>query len=903
MRDIDTTVTFMRDLLKHEASTRSSNTSSPTLGGASLGGGGGHGRDATAYKHDDTHSGTYKPSSRHLDRSAVRYAGEDSDADIKDIRRQLQSSSALLDSSNDDRSRKTEEDQHLEQEVDDLKYRVKRLQQDIDYVSKGRRSTEKDEERRKLERELLFLMHEKLPELERRQEQREEEKRREERVGVRARDKRNQTLGRYDDRDDDRGRGGDSDWLRGTYDRDRRDRDRGGHDSRDRSRERRYDRDRGYDRDREYRDRSRDRSRDREYRSRTPPGARSPPPAPPPAAVASASPAPPPAPTAKPASGPDTKKMTPEERTAFIRAQAQARIQDRLRALGVESAPADTPVVDRSVEERLEAERVEAENKSKAADEEQKKREEARQARLAGAASPQPPAKAAESAPTPAAPAPPTPKSILKGKTGPPPPPASRAKQAPPPPVSRGPAKASPAPVPAQPEEDPEEAGLRRREEAMAKAKEDRRKRLEQIEKDEADEARREAEASLRNTKSPATITPAADTPSVASPATGGGYNPFRKPGGGGSATPGAATAPAAGGGGFNPFFKPPAAAQTPAVAPEPIPTSDTPATAAGPPPTPPPPPPPPAESSGPPPPTSRSAAADDEWEKIEEKGEDSDSSSDDDDYATSRDHRRNLASALFGNAPGGSPTTNSRPGSAAPAPHAAAVLQNLGGGDPEVGRGALLSAIQGGRSLRKAQTVVKGETGGRVIGDAAPPAHINLTPQPRESTGSEDPAPVADQSLGMGNSMPGGLSASPEPTAVPMDGEPSGFDSDFTPRNNNRGSVDWYAGLAADQHPAGPGAGFGDTSVLEPTKEEDEEDEPAANGTGKPEIKVEGADDLSEFDMTRSEWNLDIHSMVWTFLTTLRYSRPDAVWLQRSTRGRSQLQGRRGHCRSSRKR
>ena len=800
MRDIDTTVTFMRDLLKHEASTRSSSTS-PSLGTSSFSGN--QPRDATAYKHDDSrsNSGTYKPSSRHLDRKAVRYAGEDSDADIKDIRRQLQNTSALLDSSNDDYSRKTEEDERLEQEVDDLKYRVKRLQEDIDYVSKGRRSADKDEERRKLERELLFLMHEKLPELERRQEQREEEKGMEERAGTRARDKRNQTFGRYDDRED---RNGDRDWLRGSYDRDRRDRsrdrdyDRYDRDSRDRSRERR-------DYDRDYRDR--DRSHER--RPRTPPASRTPPPAPPPAA------APPAAPPKPAAAAPDTKKMTPEERTAFIRAQAQARIQDRLKALGVEPAP-DATVVDKSTEERLAAEKQEAENKAKAADEEQKKREEARRARMA-ATSPQPKDEPA--------PAPPTPKSILKGsKPGPPPPPTSRAKPAPPPPRS-APSPAKPPPK-VEPVEDAEEAELKRREEAMAKAKEERRKRLEQMEKEEEEEARREADASANKARGPATpsetpMTPPAPPAAPPTPSPGG-YNPFRKAGGG------SGPAPPASGGGFNPFFKPPAQAVAESES-KPV---ETPA----PPPPPPAPPAPPAPSA---PILTTRSAGNDEWEKIEEKGGSDDSSDDDDDYATSRDHRRNLASALFGNIGGGSPTTTSRPGSAGPAKTPPAALQNIGGGDPDAGRGALLSAIQGGASLRKTATVVKGEPeGGKVIGDAAPPAHINTEPVPRESA----PAP---------------FSASPEPTAA---ADTSGFESDFTPRNANRGSVDWYAGLAADQH---PGAGFGDTSVLEPTKEEDENEDkeefgtpvgtPTGNGSA-PEIKVEGEDDTSEFDMGKSE-------------------------------------------------
>jgi hypothetical protein len=469
MRDIDTTVNFMRDLLKHESNTRS-NTSSPAYGSASAAA---QSKDAVAYKHDDTRSGsTDKPSSRHLDRKSVRYAGEEAGAEIGDLRRQLQNTSAQLDKSNAEYERKSEEDERLEQEVDDLKYRVKRLQEDIDYVSKGRRSAEKDEERRKLEREVLFLMHEKLPELERRQQQREEEKKMEERAGTRARDRRNDTHGRYDDRD--RESRDDHDWLKGSYDRDRRG-------SRDRSRERDYYRRDERDRDYERRDSY---DRNREYRPRSPPASRTPPPAPPPAPAAAA---PPPAAPPKPTSAaavPNTKNMTPEERTAFIREQAQRRIQDRLRALGVESAPSDTPTVDKSVEERLAQEKKEAEEKSKTADEEQKARESARQARLAGGT--------ASKDETPKSP---EPKSILKGNKAAPPPPTSRAKQPPKPPASKSAPAAPAAPAapsapvaPVQTEEDDEEAEFRRREEAIKKAKEDRRRRLAELEREEEEE-------------------------------------------------------------------------------------------------------------------------------------------------------------------------------------------------------------------------------------------------------------------------------------------------------------------------------------------------------------------------------------------------------------------------------
>ncbi|KAJ3005240.1 hypothetical protein NUW54_g4429 [Trametes sanguinea] len=86
--------------------------------------------------------------------------------------------------------------------MDDLKYRVKRVQEDLEYVSRGPRTVARDEERRKLERELLELMHEKLPDLERRIKDREERREREKREWARERDRRNERFGRFDDRDD-----------------------------------------------------------------------------------------------------------------------------------------------------------------------------------------------------------------------------------------------------------------------------------------------------------------------------------------------------------------------------------------------------------------------------------------------------------------------------------------------------------------------------------------------------------------------------------------------------------------------------------------------------------------------------------------------------------------------------
>ncbi|WVN89977.1 uncharacterized protein L203_105207 [Cryptococcus depauperatus CBS 7841] len=837
MRDIDSTVNFMKDLLKHENTTRSS-TSSPgsyTVPPTAS-------KDALLYKHSDEIPSTYKPSSRHLDRKSVRYAGEDPDEGLKDIRRKLENTSSMLEKN----AEKSAEDEELEEEIETLQYRVKRIQEDIEYTSKGRRTAEKDEERRKLERELLFLMHEKLPALERRQERRKDERSMEERAGVRRRDERNRIAGRYDDRDSR----DEYDSYRGTFDRDR---------NRDR-----YDRDR-YSYDRDHRDdlRDKDRLRDRydRYNDRegrgdlsrydSPLAVRSPPPAPPPQSSTSTatSAPPPPPPPASAAAVPSTKNMTPEERRAYIQEQAQKRINERLRALGVGSAPSE-PEVDTSVQERLEKEKQEAEERSQRVEEEQIARGEARKKRLAEAGNQvEEPAKPV----TLAASTPPL-KSALK-KQAPPPAPYSRAKQAPAPPPSRPhsvhplptapiPVRvASRTPIVSNPEEDPEEAELRRNEEAVLKTREERRKRLEQLQKEEEEEKKKEEELlaarNNRNMGSNLVVTPSVEPvepkptslPSVppAAPAPvleqkeQGSYNPFRKPGG----TP-AVTA----GGGHNPFFKPPVAPASSAPLAVVDGSSETSTAANAPPPAPPAPPAPPPTTSQPrSTPTIRSPPSEPEWEDITEKYV-NDSDSSDDEYTTSRAGRQGLAQALFGNIiGGGGSSADSRPGSVGPKVSPKALV-NLGGGNPDQGRGALLSAIQGGARLKKTQTVDKsGPPGiGRVIGDTMPPSHNNNVP--REHTSPSASVELSTEERGH----------SPVPPS-----------EESYVGNPNRQSVDWYAGLAVDaSHPT---VGMSETSALEPTQEEQEPDE-GDKGTGEYE-KIDRVDseadkegELDDFDM-----------------------------------------------------
>jgi hypothetical protein len=117
------------------------------------------------------------------------------------------------------------------------------------------------------------------------------------------------------------------------------------------------------------------------------------------------------------------------------------------------------------------------------------------------------------------------------------------------------------------------------------------------------------------------------------------------------------------------------------------------------------------------------------------------------------------------------------------------------------------MKSIQGGLKLRKAVTVDKSgpPVSGKVIGDTAPPEHINAAPRP-----VSPPAPMYI----------------PEPPTISS-----------TASSNNRQSVDWYNGLASDTVPAPV------INHLPPMKEESEYDEPYAP---VPDINVvEPASDL----------------------------------------------------------
>ncbi|KAF8959742.1 hypothetical protein BDZ97DRAFT_1836791 [Flammula alnicola] len=820
-RDLDNTVDIVKDLLKHETSrarspssfdapvsrlkNRSFNSSSPSLDSN---------RDATIYKHSDSEppGGFYKPRSRHmLDRAAEAEAS------------------------------RTKEDEELEREMDDLKYRVKRVQEDLDYAARGPRSSSKEEERRRLERELLSLMHERIPEVERKIKARDERKEKERRQWARDRDRANDRFGRYDNRDDR-----DRPYSQGADDRDRSysraadDRDRPysrAADDRDRPYSRAADdRDRPYsrgthdrdDRDRDdyRRDRPISRSSDRDRRDadydrpRSPPAPRSAP-APPPASSIREPPAAPSAPASTPS--PSLKSMTAAERQTFARAEAQRRIQARMAALGV-NATSSSPTLDTSVEDRLQQEKKEAEEKAKASEKQAEERERARKERLANE-------KALQEEKTTPAPAPPAPTPTYTAHA---PVPTPKAAAPRPPLAASAPAPKPPAPVvpvpPPVPEVDPEEEALRAREAAIRKQKEDReakfQERLRQLEKEEEEASRLEEEryqARLQALKAktakppspppppvvqaapPAPVPPPAPTPPAAPPvpvATTAAAlspaekstNPFSRLIKEGATTP---SSPPATNGSTNPWARPqtapPPSVPQPSKSPAPTSVKTNYQTAP--------------------------SSADEDWDDVKEKDDFDDSS--DDEITQSRSARANIAETLFGSmfarptsaaglAPASSPSSPAPSGAAQPppppppaapaappAPRAPPVASAAPVAAPAPGDvSALMHSIQGGMKLKPTKTVDKSAppVSGKVLGDTAPPSHINAAPRP-----VSPPSSIAPPTQRI-------------PETVPMV-------NDDSARSSNRQSVGWFADRAADASPV-------DVQRLPSTAEADEEDE-----------------------------------------------------------------------------
>ena len=122
-------------------------------------------KDGTVYmRHDDKDTPVYRSKLRTIDRQAVRTGKESATEDIAELQRQLENANKQLEDFSTEQAKRTAEDEELDCRLRELKRRVKRVKDDIDYISQGPRSFSKAEKRRKLERGLLNLLHEDLPE-------------------------------------------------------------------------------------------------------------------------------------------------------------------------------------------------------------------------------------------------------------------------------------------------------------------------------------------------------------------------------------------------------------------------------------------------------------------------------------------------------------------------------------------------------------------------------------------------------------------------------------------------------------------------------------------------------------------------------------------------------------------
>ena len=854
-RDLDNSVDLVKDLLKHETRSRSPssldapisrlknrsfNSSSPSLDAN---------RDATIYKHSDSEppGGFYKPRSRHIDRDAVRSRDDDDSptADLSDMKRRLANTAQMLERTAQAEASRTKEDEELDQEMDDLKYRVKRVQDDLDYNARPPRTSSKDEERRRLERELLSLMHERIPEVERKIKAREERKEREKREWARDRDRANDRHGRFDkgnysgrnDNKDDYSRRNDSndDYSRRNDSKDdysrRNDNNKDDYSRRNDDRDRSYSRG-GDDQDRPYsrglygRD---DRDRDRDLYRREPSPhegrdydrpqsatGRSPPPVPTPAAnsVRDTPPIP-----QHPTPSKLIKNMTPAERQAFIKAEGQRLTQARMAALGVTTS-APSPVLDTSVEDRLRQEKAEAEEKVRAAEQQAKERERARQERLdhartlkegrttpapipAASAPPPPPAPAPKATPR-AAPAPP------KARAPAPPPPRKAA-----PPVVASPPTLKP-PIPVVPDDEIDhEALLRAREAELRKKREEKEAQFQaklRLLEAEAEEAARQEEEryqtrlqalKARTAKAPtppveqspplaskAPPAPAIQPPPAAPPAPVPANSPI-------PSLPDKSTNP------FSRLIKEGSSTSIPSVANGSLNPWSRPQTA---------PPPDLAPPKSPAPNAAKTSyntapsSIDDDWDEIKEN-DDSDASSDDE-ISRSRSARANIAQQLFGNIlPRSASAAPSAPSAPAPpppppaapsatpiapppppaAPSATPIAPVAAPSSNDVG--ALMQSIQRGMNLRPTKTVDKSapQVSGRVLGDVAPPPHISASAQPApaiQAHVSQVTPMVIDNSSDSGHRGPAGWQAEDavDVGAAPVELSPTMEDDTYQP-------------------------------------------------------------------------------------------------------------------------
>ena len=114
----------------------------------------------------------------------------------------------MLDCATEESALRTAEDDTLDREMSDLRWKVQRVQEDLEYASRGPRSSRADENRGRLECELLELMHKRVPAVERKLAEREERRARQKRELDRERDRRNEMFGRFGYRDRERDRYG-----------------------------------------------------------------------------------------------------------------------------------------------------------------------------------------------------------------------------------------------------------------------------------------------------------------------------------------------------------------------------------------------------------------------------------------------------------------------------------------------------------------------------------------------------------------------------------------------------------------------------------------------------------------------------------------------------------------------
>lgn len=333
-RDLSESVDFLKDLLKQDTTVRNATALNLAEPGSNKDAKYSETRsfyknpverdasrpsDAVAYKHRESDSAGYRSRSRYLDRRDVRFDGQSAAEDLGEMKRQLEKTQRMLERTD----LNEEEDHDLQNEMEDVRYAIRRLQDDIEYYNR-REGPHAGEQRRKAERTLMQLLHERLPQLEQRLDKRHAHETKKELEASRQRDARNNDKYSH---------------LRAT--------------SPSTLRTSSYD---------------------------------------PPKAEPSEPPTPVPSVPSTPSiSAPSAPKLTGAEREAWIRSEAQRRVQERMRMLGVAGAVDTTPSVDASVEQRLASEKSEAEARTLQAEQEAKAREEARKARLREHKQPPPP--------------------------------------------------------------------------------------------------------------------------------------------------------------------------------------------------------------------------------------------------------------------------------------------------------------------------------------------------------------------------------------------------------------------------------------------------------------------------------------------------------------------------------